>query len=154
MQTHPKGKKFRARYLNSTPRLVELALKAGEKCKKRLVRWPNASDWPVKFHDPISIPGVIGTADQINSDPEVIKLICDRYRIDIEECEGAAVAQVCMAYNIPFLIIRGISDNELICPAYGEYLRTGKGDLGWVEVESTRNAWIVFLEMINMLGYE
>ncbi|HHW18307.1 MAG TPA: 5'-methylthioadenosine/S-adenosylhomocysteine nucleosidase, partial [Firmicutes bacterium] len=93
-----------------------------------------------------------GSADQINSDPRVLEWLRKEYGIDVEECEGVAVAQVASMHGKPFVVIRGISDNELINPAYGEYLRTGKGDLGWVEVESTRNAWIVFLDMVQRLA--
>lgn len=149
---HQTGVRKRARYLEATPELVEAALQAGQRCESRFANWPGAADWPVPFGRPKCVAATIGSADQINSDPRVLEWLRKEYGIDVEECEGVAVAQVASMHGKPFVVIRGISDNELINPAYGEYLRTGKGDLGWVEVESTRNAWIVFLDMVQRLA--
>lgn len=147
------GKRIRSRFIYPDPRLHRLAMEAGASREPDMIMWPAACQWPQPFRRPKCASGVIGTADQINSDPDVLKLMVSRYGLDVEECEGVAVGQVALAHQVPFLVIRGISDNELINPAYGEYLRTGAGEaMDWVETESTRNAWMVFLEMVRRLG--
>lgn len=159
----------RKRYLHSDPALVSLALEAAKDCQAAhgdgeclasgegqrnfpaLTRWPEESGWPSPFRDPICAPAVIGTADQINSNAEAIRVIRERFNVQVEDCETTASAHAALAHKTPFIAIRGISDNEMINPAYGEFLRSGKGDLGWVEKESTRNAWAVFLRLIQLL---
>ena len=55
--------------------------------------------------------GTIGTADLFCSDKEFAKSIREEFGADCVEMEGAAIAQVCFLDNIPFLVIRGISDS-------------------------------------------
>lgn len=144
------------RYLHSDPTLVDIALRAGSSEKLwgeaiALSRWPDTSGWPSPFRGPICASAVIGTADQINSNAEAIRVIRERFGVEVEDCESTAAAHAALSHRVPFIAIRGISDNEMINPAYGEFLRSGKGNLGWVEKESTRNAWAVFLRMLPML---
>ncbi len=54
--------------------------------------------------------GVIATGDQFVADPERKKWIGDTFHADALEMEGAAVAVVCSALNVPFFILRAISD--------------------------------------------
>ena len=61
---------------------------------------------------PKNVTGQIASGDQFVSDPKMI----GRIRKDLPgvlcvEMEGAAVAQVCYEYRLPFNIIRTISDN-------------------------------------------
>ena len=145
------------RYIHSTPSLVEASLSAGEDCRDAFHRWPAEVVQAVttsKFglRAPKCVAGVIGTADQINSDPHVIAVIRERYGIDAEECEGVALGQVALSHRKPFIVMRGISDNEVADPFLGEYLRINRAGLESVEVESTRNAWLVFLTMIARLA--
>ncbi len=145
----------RKRYLHSDPVLVDLALEAARDCPADslpLTRWPEESGWPSPFRDPICAPAVIGTADQINSNAEAIRVIRERFGVQVEDCETTAAAHAALTHKTPFLAIRGISDNEMINPAYGEFLRSGKGNLGWVEKESTRNAWVIFLRLVRLLA--
>ena len=61
---------------------------------------------------PKSITGQIASGDQFVSDPKVIeRLRADLTGVLCVEMEGAAVAQVCYEYRLPFNIIRTISDN-------------------------------------------
>jgi nucleoside phosphorylase len=115
-------------------------------------RWPQESGWPSPFRDPICAPAVIGTADQINSNAEAIRVIRERFGVEVEDCETTAAAHAALTHKTPFLAIRGISDNEMMNPAYGEFLRSGKGNLGWVEKESTRNAWVIFFRLVRLLA--
>ncbi|MBR6034073.1 MAG: 5'-methylthioadenosine/adenosylhomocysteine nucleosidase [Clostridia bacterium] len=54
--------------------------------------------------------GTIASADYFCSDKEKAEQIRNDFGAECVEMEGAAIAQVCMLDNIPFLIIRGISD--------------------------------------------
>lgn len=55
--------------------------------------------------------GTIASADRFFSDPnEAPKIRRNFGNAECVEMEGAAVAQVCFLDNIPFLVIRGISD--------------------------------------------
>ncbi len=54
--------------------------------------------------------GVIATGDQFVADPERKEWIAKTFQADALEMEGASVALVCDALNIPFCILRSISD--------------------------------------------
>jgi adenosylhomocysteine nucleosidase len=61
---------------------------------------------------PKSVSGQIASGDQFVSDPKMIESIRqDLPGVLCVEMEGAAVAQVCYEYRLPFNIIRTISDN-------------------------------------------
>lgn len=55
--------------------------------------------------------GTIATADVFCADPKVAKEIHREFGAECVEMEGAAIAQVCFLDNVPFLVIRGISDS-------------------------------------------
>lgn len=54
--------------------------------------------------------GTIATGDQFVADPVRNKWIGDTFGADALEMEGASVACVCDAMNVPFFILRAISD--------------------------------------------
>lgn len=54
--------------------------------------------------------GTIATGDQFVADPERNKWIGETFNADALEMEGASVACVCDAMNVPFFILRAISD--------------------------------------------
>lgn len=55
--------------------------------------------------------GLIGTGDSFIDHPEKTKFILNHFpNMLAAEMEGAAIAQVCYQYNIPFVIIRALSD--------------------------------------------
>lgn len=56
---------------------------------------------------------VVGSADQFNRDPQFIQKIQNSYGTWCEDMESAAVAHAAFRWNIPFLSIRIISNNEL-----------------------------------------
>ena len=58
-----------------------------------------------------SVVGRIATGDQFIADKEVKADIVKRLSPSAVEMEGGAVAHVCSANDIPFLVIRSISDN-------------------------------------------
>lgn len=55
--------------------------------------------------------GTIATADIFCADPKIAKEIHQEFGAECVEMEGAAIAQVCFLDNVPFLVIRGISDS-------------------------------------------
>jgi len=55
--------------------------------------------------------GVIATGDQFVADPERKEWIGETFKAHALEMEGASVAVVCSALNIPFFILRAISDS-------------------------------------------
>src|SRR5699024_3506867 len=55
--------------------------------------------------------GLIGTGDSFMDNPEKINLMLKDFPSMLAaEMEGAAIAQVCYQYDIPFVIIRALSD--------------------------------------------
>jgi adenosylhomocysteine nucleosidase len=59
---------------------------------------------------PLVVLGRIATGDQFISSEAKRAWIDQTFRADCVEMEGAAVAQICAANNIPFIIIRSLSD--------------------------------------------
>ena len=55
--------------------------------------------------------GTIATADIFCADSKIAKEIHQEFGAECVEMEGAAIAQVCFLDNVPFLVIRGISDS-------------------------------------------
>ena len=56
------------------------------------------------------LEGVIATGDQFVADEKRKKWIADTFSADALEMEGASVAVVCDALDVPFFILRAISD--------------------------------------------
>lgn len=54
--------------------------------------------------------GIIATGDQFVHNSERKAWICDTFQADALEMEGASVAVVCDALNVPYFILRAISD--------------------------------------------
>ncbi len=54
--------------------------------------------------------GRILTGDQVITSRTKVQELCDQFQGDCVEMEGAAVAQTCVLNEVPFLIIRTISD--------------------------------------------
>ena len=54
--------------------------------------------------------GRIGSADLFCSNPQRSKEIKEEFDVLCVEMEGAAIGQVCLLDNVPFLVIRSISD--------------------------------------------
>ena len=55
--------------------------------------------------------GIIATGDQFVANPERKDWIGDTFNADALEMEGASVAVVCSALEVPFFILRAISDS-------------------------------------------
>ncbi len=86
--------------------LIGLALNAVENVE--FVRVPAKSG--MKGEMPRVVLGRIATGDQFISSEAKRVWIARVFNADCVEMEGAAVAQICAAYDVPFLIIRSLSD--------------------------------------------
>ena len=99
-------------YVNSDPELTDLARKAVSNLLQNGVENMVGEEAVKEFGlAPILHFGDIASGDQfINSDAkrnEILGLLPDMQCV---EMEGAAVAQVCLEFNVPFTVIRTISD--------------------------------------------
>lgn len=64
------------------------------------------------LQQPKVVTGKVASGDQFVSHPQKISTLKDEMPdVLAVEMEGAAVAQICMEHNIPFIVIRIISDN-------------------------------------------
>ena len=82
-----------------------------------------------------AITGLIATGDIFVQDISIKDGIKEEFNADCTEMEGAAIAQVCTLDNIPFIVIRSISDKpngnnsidfekflELACERYSKFI--------------------------------
>ena len=63
-----------------------------------------------EFEGVTVVEGRIASGDQFIADPERVRWLRDTFAASCAEMEGAAVAQTCANWGVPFLIIRSISD--------------------------------------------
>lgn len=56
------------------------------------------------------ITGIIATGDQFINDPVIKQSLYNQFQAQCDEMEGAAIAQVCTLCQLPFVIIRSITD--------------------------------------------
>lgn len=99
-------------YVDTDPDLTELAGKAVTKLINKGVESMVGEEAVKEFAlAPLLYFGDIASGDQfVNSDEkrnEILRLLPD---VQCVEMEGAAVAQVCLEFNVPFTVIRTISD--------------------------------------------
>jgi adenosylhomocysteine nucleosidase len=99
-------------HIESDPELTELAGRAVSSLINKGVENMVGEEAVKEFNlNPTLYFGDIASGDQfINSDEkrnEILSLLPD---IQCVEMEGAAVAQVCLEFNVPFTVIRTISD--------------------------------------------
>lgn len=92
---HPKG------YITD----IGVEIKADEELIETLKNASEKIDKSVKV-----VKGIIATGDQFNCTPDIKYTLRQTFNAECEEMEGAAVAQVCMLCNVPFVIVRSISD--------------------------------------------
>lgn len=107
---HPKG------FISNVGQFIESDKQLLNKMKK-IVENFNDNEFKIKI-------GVIASGDIFCTDPRMKDKIKYKFDADAIEMEGAAIAQVCKLDNIPFIIIRSISDNPNLnnVITYEEYL--------------------------------
>lgn len=91
--------------LGQIPRMAEYKFKADEKLRN--IAYISAID---AFGKDKVWEGRIVSGDQFIASPEKITWLKETFDAYCTEMEGASVAHVCYTFNIPFLVIRAISD--------------------------------------------
>ena len=99
-------------YVNSDPELTELAGRAIGNLINKGVENMVGEEATREFQlAPTLHFGDIASGDQfINSDEKRNEILSHLPDVQCVEMEGAAVAQVCLEFNVPFTVIRTISD--------------------------------------------
>ena len=67
-------------------------------------------------------PGVIASGDQFVADPARKQEIVKMFDASACEMEGGAIAQVCFSNNVPFAVLRAISDGDGGASDYNAFL--------------------------------
>ncbi|MRG86678.1 5'-methylthioadenosine/S-adenosylhomocysteine nucleosidase [Salinibacillus xinjiangensis] len=81
-------------YFEADENLISLAIKAAE-----------------SLPDVQTVKGLIATGDSFMDDAERVQFVRERFpKIEASEMEAAAIAQVSHQYQVPFVIIRSLSD--------------------------------------------
>ena len=93
---HPKG------YISNVGQYMESDNSLIEKMKHTILNMQD-NDFKIKI-------GTIATGDIFCTELKMKEKIRNKFEADAIEMEGAAIAQVCKLDNIPFLVIRSISD--------------------------------------------
>ena len=83
------------KYINADEKLINLCQETVKEMKNK--------NFNIKI-------GTIASADYFAADPKKSQKTREEFNCECVEMEGAAVAQVCFLDDIPFLVIRGISD--------------------------------------------
>jgi adenosylhomocysteine nucleosidase len=91
---------------------------------------------------PKIMTGIIATGDAFIASKAKKAEIINRFHADAVEMEGAAVAQVCYQFKIPFLIIRSISDSAD---------KNADMDIGKFLKTASDNANILVIQLIESL---
>lgn len=123
-------------FFKADPVLVDLARKISEDLRFTPVITAGDTLHPQMFF------GTIATGDAFIASGKKSRELRTRFQADAVEMEGAAVAQVCYQWGIPFLIIRSISDN-----ADSE----AGTDIQTFYRISAKNANIVVMEILRVL---
>lgn len=94
---HPKG------YISNIGQYVESDDRLISKIEQTIINMQN-SEFKIK-------KGIIASGDIFCTEPKMKEKIRNKFNADAIEMEGAAIAQVCKLDNVPFIIIRSISDS-------------------------------------------
>lgn len=84
--------------------------------------------------------GVIASGDIFVSSPTVKKEIADTFNATACEMEGGAIAQVCALCEVPFVVVRAISDlaNGEAAESYEQFERKAAEDCAKIVIESIK----------------
>ena len=94
---HPKG------FISNVGQYVESDSKLSEKMEQTIVDLQD-KEYKIKI-------GTIASGDIFCTEIKMKEKIRNKFEADAIEMEGAAIAQVCKLDNVPFIVIRSISDN-------------------------------------------
>lgn len=100
-------------YFDSDREFSNLACEAAETYVKQILHDEVSSPVLQSFHitEPRVVRGTVASGDQFICDSEKKQWLRDNLRnLQCVEMEGAAVAQICYEYGVPFVLMRVISD--------------------------------------------
>lgn len=101
-------------YFKSDETLTRIAKEAVDRYIKEELRGEIPPEHLEKFHitAPKAVVGTVASADEFVNDPAKGRWLVEQLEnLQCVEMEGAAVAQVCYEFSIPFVVIRVISDS-------------------------------------------
>lgn len=106
----------RADYLLADPALLAAAERAAATLAGRHEPWPPASGWPdaITHRAPRVRVGTVASADRWNRSAARISGLVATHDSACEDMEAAAIALTCASHAVPFLALKGISNNELL----------------------------------------
>lgn len=85
--------------------IVEKAVRASADAKFEKIKASNGARYPKV------IKGIIVTGDVFVASSKAVKELRTKLNADATEMEGAAVAQTCLQWKQPFIVVRSLSDN-------------------------------------------
>jgi nucleoside phosphorylase len=106
-----------------------------------LPSWPGSASAP-RVHE-----GVVASADVWTQHADSIRALHEQFGSLCEEMEAAAIAQICAQFEVPFLAVKDISNNEL--HALTDLDAPGGSVLVHVEEEVGRRAAAVVAALIR-----
>jgi len=100
------------KYFEADKKLLSIGTASAQKFLREFSQYIDADSVNAfSLHNPKVHSGIIGSGDQFIGHPDIAKKILQETpEILAVEMEGAAVAQVCHEHNVPFIVIRTISD--------------------------------------------
>jgi len=93
--------------IDADPSLIEIAWTAAQNTRLQEVHYKLGNP---KKRKPIVVKGIIATGDQFIESTKKREWLFEQFGASAVEMEGAAVAQVCATFGVPFVIIRSLSD--------------------------------------------
>ena len=101
----------------TTPALLRLAVREARRLAPGFGEWP-APGWPdgVARRAARVASGLVGSTDVWTSDPARIAELRALYGARCEDMESAWVSQVCALHEVPFLVVRVISNADAARP--------------------------------------
>ena len=87
-----------------------------------------------------AISGIIATGDVFVNSPEIKREISETFNAAACEMEGGAIAQVCTLNEVPFVIVRAISDlaNGEAAESYEQFERKAAENCAKIVIESVK----------------
>lgn len=124
--------------------IASMAINGG--LSSKLAVWA-AGGWPktVAVRSPLAVIGCLGSQDGWTKDREGLDFIRSEFGVECEDMESAFVAQIAAKHRVPFLAVRGISNNE-----YHGSLE--KHEIIPAVREAARNSAIVLTAIIDELA--
>lgn len=92
-------------FIPADPLLISLARKAAQETSF------NSIGQLGNQRKPNVIKGVVATGDVFVASKRKKTFLAGEFGADVVEMEGAAVAQICFQQNLPFIVLRSVSDN-------------------------------------------